>query len=186
MQQDNFKVQIQELVRSTHLKNYSIDIDLKAYECNGWPMVKIILNDKTYFEGQAKGDAKLKYSVDAKDDSLDVCISMQGKTNRNITLKGEKIERNQYCVIEDIRINGISMKHEHDAFWQDSLFVKNDGAILHKTDGLYHNGDWKLSLPEPVFPLLNKKFQDRSGGKFSPKRIKPDHLEELVKFITSV
>ena len=185
MQQDNFKVQIQELVKSTHLKDYRIEIDLKAYECNGWPIAKIVLNGKTYFEGQVQGDAKLEYPVGAKDDSLDVCISMQGKTNRNITLKGEKIERNQYCVIEDIRINGISIKHEHDAFWQDSLFVKKDGGILNKTDGLYHNGDWKLSLQEPVFPLLSKRFQDRSGGKFSPKRIKPDHLEEILEFITS-
>ena len=108
---------------------------------------------------------------------------MKGKTNRNVHFKNNTILKNQYCVINDIKINGISMKHEHQVFWEDSVFEKDNKEVLTKVDGLYWNGTWRLALQEPVFPILNKLFQSKGGNKFNPVPIKDQHLKEVLDFV---
>ena len=186
MDNNKLEKEMQRLVSTTHLQQYTIKLELEAFECNGWPQVEIILNREVVFDGEVKNKDTKEFTVQAEGKILDIRLVMKGKTNRNVDFKNNTILKNQYCVINDLKINDISIKHEHQIFWEESVFEKDNKEILKKVDGLYWNGTWRVELQEPVFPILNKLFQSKGGNKFSPHMIKKQNLDELLDFINTI
>ena len=183
MNNNKLENEMQRLVATTHLQQYTIKLELEAFECNGWPQVEIILNQAVVFDGEIKNKNTKEFVVKAQEKLLDIRLVLKGKGKRNIDFRDNTILKNQYCVINDIKINGISMRWGHQVFWEDSIFEKDNKEVLTKVDGLYWNGTWRVALQEPVFPLLNKIFQNKGGNKFNPVPIKEQHLTEILKFV---
>ena len=65
-------------------------------------------------------------------------------------------------------------------FWDEHTFIKEDGKDIGKTNGLYHNGVWNITLPNPIMPGLNDIAQNKKGNIFRSRYVEDKSIQNLI------
>ena len=127
------------------LDKNNISLTIAGYYCNGWPNIKISLNNKTLYNGNIND--KIVFNFDNLDFNENNTLSIEhygkrlGEDNVWDTEVDENntIIRDKYFTISDISINNISLKEiwHHGSFSNDQTINEHVNEIFFNFNVLY-------------------------------------------------
>jgi hypothetical protein len=123
-----------------------VDLIFSATQHNGWPNIKIYLDDDLYEDfAFTNSSATITLPMSLLDGDHELAVELYGKTSQNTQIVNGKIIADQTVTLEQIRINNVPIPD----------FIKYSG--VHYYNGEEHaqslvwgpNGIWKLHFKTP-------------------------------------
>lgn len=146
---------------------YRLSVNLSGSPAsNNYPQVKLSINNTVIWTGAVKEQTVLDFpSLFVAEHYFNLQLEYFGKTDNDTVVKDNKIVENQSVCINGISINDVEIVgHDLTAFSntdysltesQQSAYNSNGFRWKSvKTDTLWDNGIWKLSLDKPVIASL--------------------------------
>lgn len=157
---------------------FTIEFSLTGFPAQQrYPIVKIIVNDKELWHDVIQGNQRLTFdNLDVQESFIQIDIHYLGKTENDTVMIDSKMIENQHVKICYIKINGITISGNElidisstDYDLRDnqkrSYSEINAAWSKVKTDTLYDNGVWSISLNRPIVTNLIK-YQQRVNRVF--------------------
>lgn len=156
-----------------------LSLEFQASECNGWPRIRILLDNDIIQEYEFDQDsARVDIPIDLLDGEHVLEIERHGKTNSNIVFVDGKILQDQTVTLVDMYVDGIKLP---EMFKYNSKFCYNNSELISVLDW-GPNGVWSWRFSTP---LLQNLIDQRNAGVSSPSLIVPnrDNADELLEQI---
>lgn len=141
-------------------KQNILSLSFAATECNGWPQIRVRLNNKIIEDCCVNNKLDISVAVETPTKDYTLCIERYGKTETNFVFENDKIVKDQIVELTSIKVDGITIPNfiisEHTEFRFDDQ--------LHKGSCYFSpNGVWKFKFQAPVVTwLLDQKILHES------------------------
>lgn len=170
------------ILGNTILSNNVLTLEFTATECQGWPKVRILIDNDIIHEYEFdQGTTKIDIPIDLIDGDHVLEIERYGKTNSNIVFIDGKILQDQSVTLVDMYVDEIKLP---EMFKYNSKFCY-DNLELPSVLVWGPNGIWTWRFRTP---LLQNLIDQRNAGVTSPSLIIPtcdndtELLEQIDKF----
>jgi len=161
LNRNNVEYEMDQLLKSIQIEDYSIVLDLSVSGQNGLFEVTVAVMDQIILEGRPDDG---KHTLSTK-------ITVPPGQDLRLSASTSTHTHPQQAVITGLMINGVDI-FKHNLWVIDrQRFTHDDGRLEKNCSGLYHNGTWELSMPTPLFPWMKQGRIDRSEVKYL------DHLD---------
>jgi hypothetical protein len=164
------------------LPSNCLSLQFQATECNGWPKIRILIDNDVIEEYQFdQATALIDIPIDLVDGDHVLAIERYDKTNHNIVFTDGKILQDQSVTLLDMYVDGIKLP---EMFKYDSKFCYNDLELI-SVLAWGPNGVWTWRFSTP---LLQNLIDRRNAGVDSPSLVIPNSnnvtelLEQIQKF----
>jgi hypothetical protein len=155
------------------LGNNCLTLELQASECNGWPKIRILIDNDIIQEYEFDQEiATIDLSMDLLDGEHVLEIERYDKTNNNIVFVDGMILQDQSVTLLDLYVDGVKLP---DMFKYDGKFCYNDLELPGVLDwGVW---TWKFAIP-----LLENLIDRKNAGVDSPSLVIPnkDNVTKLL------
>jgi len=158
------------------LLNNCLTLQLQASECNGWPKIRILIDNDIIQEYEFDQEtATIHVSLDLMDGEHVLEIERYGKTNDNIVFVDGQILKDQSVTLVDMYVDGVKLP---DLFKYDGKFCYND-LELPSVLVWGPNGGWTWKF---ATPLLENLIDRKNAGVDSPSLVIPnrDNVTKLL------
>lgn len=158
------------------LLNNCLTLHFRAVECNGWPSIRILVDNDILQEYKFHQElTKIDLSLDLLDGNHVLEIERYGKTDKNIVFVDGKILKDQLVELVDMYIDNVKLP---DMFKYNSKFCYDDKE-LPSSLVWGPNGTWTWNF---ATPLLQNLIDLKNSGIDSPDMVIPnkDNSDELL------
>jgi hypothetical protein len=101
-----------------------LTLHLQASECNGWPKIRILIDNDIIQEYEFnQATVTIDIHIDLLDGDHVLEIERYGKTDQNIVFVDGQILKDQVVVLEDMYVDGVKLP---EMFKYDSKFCYNN------------------------------------------------------------
>lgn len=156
---------VQQLIQESPI--YQVTVALVGSPANSrYPQVRLLVNGTVIWSGSVNEKTVLTFpSLYVVENFFNLQIEYYGKTDNDTVIKDDKIAENQ-----SVRINGITINDVNIVGYDLMAYSSTDYSLTDsqqaaynsngfqwknvKTDTLWDNGIWKLSLDKPVIASL--------------------------------
>lgn len=133
-----------------------LSITFKSSYCNGFPFIKIKLNDVLLCDFQIDNEDYYK-DILLENNSSIIEVERYNKTNNNIIIENNKVIKDQILEIVDIKIDGIKLPdfiiYEHSVF--NFMDQEHTGSTYFAPNGI-----WKFKFKSPIITwVLDQKIK---------------------------
>lgn len=135
-------------------------LKLRATECNGWPKIKIFIDNDIIEEYEFNNkDASIIIPIDLLDGQYTLNIELFNKNKHNCIIDNNgKIIQDQTVELVDIYIDNIRLPNFYK--WM-GIYKFGDQTLLQAVKWGY-NGVWSWTFEVPIITwILNKKIEDQ-------------------------
>jgi len=151
---NNVHYEIDKIVEKLEINDYKFTLRVRASIKSRNRNIKISINNETIFSGDIE-EGNYEYTKEMHiPPGQSVCFEIATNTHQH----GDKI------IVETLLINGVDIEKTNLWIMDLRRFKHTDGRIEEKVNGLYHNGQWSITLPTPIFPWIVEKKRQLSVG----------------------
>jgi len=158
------------------LLNNRLTLHLQATECNGWPKIRILIDNDIIQEYEFDQPmAVVEIPMDLLDGNHVLEIERYDKTDQNVVFVDGKILQDQTVILLDMYFDGVKLP---EMFKYNSKFCYNDlelpSVMIWGPNGVW---SWKFTTP-----LLENLIDCKNAGVTSPSLVIPnrDNVAELL------
>ena len=158
------------------LLNNRLTLQLQASECNGWPKIRILIDNDILQEYEFDQEtATIDVPLDLIDGDHVLEIERYDKTDNNIVFVDGQILKDQSVTLVDMFFDGVKLP---DLFKYDGKFCYNNlelpSVLVWGPNGVW---TWKFTTP-----LLENLIDRKNAGVSSPSLVIPtqDNVTELL------
>ena len=151
-------------------------LHLQATECNGWPKIRILIDNDIIQEYEFdQATATVKIPMDLLDGDHVLQIERYGKTDGNVVFVNGEILQDQMVTLIDMYVDDVKLP---EMFKYDSKFCYNNSelpsVLVWGPNGVW---TWKFTTP-----LLENLIDRKNAGVSSPSLVIPnqDNVTELL------
>jgi hypothetical protein len=163
-----------------------LTLHLQASECNGWPKIRILIDNDIIQEYEFnQATVTIDIHIDLLDGDHVLEIERYGKTDQNIVFVDGQILKDQVVVLEDMYVDGVKLP---EMFKYDSKFCYNNlefpSVLTWGPNGVW---SWRFTTP-----LLTNIIDRKNAGLSSPSLVIPNLdnvtalLDQIEKFKKSL
>lgn len=141
-------------------KQNILTLSFAATECNGWPQIRVLLNNKIVNDCVVDGNLTVSVAVDSTTKNYNLQIQRYGKTDKNFVCADNQIVKDQVVELVSITVDGIPIPNY--IINNHATFTFNDQTHL---GSCYFspNGVWELKFQAPFITwLLDQKILHES------------------------
>ena len=157
---------IKDTYRSTtRYKSFNVDIKLTGSKGprNDYPIVKIKINSRIYFEDTIENEKNIHFLVDDKNVKQVLSLEMTRKTPKDTLIENGKIIKDKAVYIKEIKIDGVRIrKYLYTARQTPKYHEADQGLKEIWTDSLHFQGEWKLHFENPPIPYFANYFYEQA------------------------
>lgn len=161
-----------------------LTLHFRATECNGWPTVRILIDDDIYHDvGLDQDETFVHVPIRVLDGSHLLKIERYGKNNNNMVFVDGIILEDQIVELLDIYVNDIKLNDTLK--YRNALFKYHDQEVnngfLWGPNGTF---EWKFETPLITWLIYSKQqIEDDSNDLYIPgKRNVSVLFNEIEKF----
>lgn len=141
-------------------KQNILTLSFAATECNGWPQIRILLNNKIVEDCAVVNKLTVPVAVDNTTKNYTLQIQRYGKTDKNFVFVDNQIVKDQVVKLELMAVDGIKVPdyiiNNHANFTFDNQ--THPGSCYFSP-----NGVWELEFQAPFITwLLDQKILHES------------------------
>ncbi len=155
LNRNSIEYELDMVLENIHVTHYKIELDIEVQGQDGAFEVAIAANDDLIYNGCLK-DGK---------HTLHKELTVPPKSELRLTAETSSHRHGQKAVIAGFRLNGVDIP-KHNLWVMDSQLFKHVDGKEEKTNGVYYNGTWSITLPTPVFPWMKAEQVKRSKVKY--------------------
>lgn len=137
-----------------------LTLGFSASFCNGWPKIKIYLDEDLYHDYEFIGDNE---AVDIPLDLLDglhtLKIELYNKSNRNTKVVDSIIVQDQLVTLENIKVDGVTVPQQF--LYEGRYTYNNVEPYQGLTWGI--NGHWSWDFQTPIINWIIKQKNLNQG-----------------------
>lgn len=135
----------------------NIELIFSSEYCNGWPTIRVSLNDVDYHDGVIISQQRVIIrAAELENNKLRIthygkAFGENGVWDTHIDINGDTIA--DKAVIKDVIVNEVSIQK----YLQSIPYVTEDGNTIHDTR-MGFNGTWELLFASPVYDWIITSF----------------------------